>query len=60
MFPIGNRMGDQGAVFGDGSSNGVYRGLGRALSALMYSEQACESFVAYSLGNTGSPDANRN
>lgn len=60
MFPIGNRMGDQGAVFGDGSSNGVYRGLGRALSALMYSEQASESFVSYSLANTGSPDANRN
>ncbi|MDO5097457.1 MAG: tubulin-like doman-containing protein [Corynebacterium sp.] len=59
MFPIGNRMGEEGAKFGDGSSTGVYRGLGRALSALMYSDQASDSFVQYSLANTGSPGANR-
>ncbi len=60
MFPIGNRMGQEGAQFGDGSAKTIYRGLGRALSALMYSDTASESFVQYSLANTGSPDGNRN
>ncbi|MDO4760617.1 MAG: tubulin-like doman-containing protein [Corynebacterium sp.] len=59
LFPIGNRMGSDKARFGDGSSTAVYRGLGRALSALMYSDKASDSFVTYSLANTGSPDALR-
>lgn len=59
LFPIGARMGAKGARFGDGSPNTVYRGLGRSLAALMTSEKSAESFVAYSLGNTGAPEADR-
>lgn len=59
IFPIGGRMGQEGAQFGDGSAKTIYRGLGRALSALMYSNQASDSFVQYNVSNTGSPGANR-
>ncbi|WP_130840541.1 tubulin-like doman-containing protein [Corynebacterium neomassiliense] len=59
LFPIGARMGATGARFGDGSPETVYRGLGRSLAALMTSEKSAESFVSYSLGNTGSPEADR-
>lgn len=59
LFPIGARMGAKGARFGDGSPNTVYRGLGRSLAALMTSEKSAEAFVAYSLGNTGAPEADR-
>ena len=60
LFPIGARMGATGARFGDGSPNTVYRGLGRSLAALMTSGKSADSFVAYNLGNTGSPEADRN
>ena len=59
LFPVGGRMGATGARFGDGNPNTVYRGLGRALAALMTSEKSADSFVAYSLGNTGATAANR-
>ncbi|WP_313504682.1 tubulin-like doman-containing protein [Corynebacterium variabile] len=59
LFPIGGRMGATGARFGDGNPNTVYRGLGRALAALMTSEKSADSFVQYSLGNTGATAANR-
>ncbi|MBP3089256.1 hypothetical protein EML15_08870 [Corynebacterium sp. sy017] len=53
MIPIGSRMGGQGTAFGDGSADSVYRGLGRALAALMSSEKASRSFKSYTLANTG-------
>ena len=59
MFPIGSRMGGQGTEFGDGSPGSVYRGLGRALAALMSSERASHSFKAYTLANTGVPSMDR-
>ncbi|WP_448852102.1 tubulin-like doman-containing protein [Corynebacterium sp. 335C] len=54
LFPIGARMGGQGARFGDGSTNGVYRGLARALAALVSSDRASHDFKGYRLANTGS------
>ncbi|WP_080793014.1 tubulin-like doman-containing protein [Corynebacterium pacaense] len=59
LFPIGARMGSQGTVFGDGYPDTVYRGLGRALAALMASEEASDSFASFFLANTGSPDSDR-
>ncbi|MGP5589794.1 tubulin-like doman-containing protein [Corynebacterium variabile] len=59
LFPVGGRMGATGARFGDGNPNTVYRGLGRALAALMTSETSADSFVQYSLGNTGATAADR-
>ncbi|SQG63572.1 Uncharacterised protein [Corynebacterium renale] len=59
VFPIGARMGKQGNVFGDGTPSTIFRGMGRSLTALMFSEQASFSFQAYALGNTGSPAADR-
>lgn len=59
LFPLGARMGSQGTVFGDGTPNTIYRGVGRALAALMASEEASNSFASYLLANTGSPDADR-
>mgnify|MGYP000852730649 CR=1 FL=1 len=59
LFPLGARMGAQGTVFGDGTPDTIYRGVGRALAALMASEEASNSFASYLLANTGSPDADR-
>lgn len=59
IFPIGARMGANGTVFGDGNPSTIYRGMGRSLAALMFSEQASASFHGYALANTGSIDANR-
>ncbi|WP_151549558.1 MULTISPECIES: tubulin-like doman-containing protein [Corynebacterium] len=60
LFPIGSRMGEERARFGrEGSPSEIYRGLGRALSGLVYSEQASADFVQYDLGNAGAPDAKR-
>lgn len=59
LFPIGARMGGQGSRFGDGSANSVYRGLARALAALMASEKASIDFKSYTLANTGSQEGDR-
>lgn len=59
LFPIGGRMGSQGAVFGDGTALDVYRGLARALSALVASESASQDFRSFRMGNTGSPEGDR-
>lgn len=59
LFPIGARMGGQGSRFGDGSVTAVYRGLARALAALMSSERASTSFKSYTLANPGSIDVKR-
>lgn len=59
MIPVGARMGGQGAMFGDGTPQAVYRGLGRALAALMTSDQASNSFRSYTLANTGAIASDR-
>ena len=59
LFPIGARMGSQGSRFGDGSVNAIYRGLARALAALIASDKASESFKSYTLANPGSIDVKR-
>lgn len=59
LFPVGGRMGATGARFGDGSPNTIYRGLGRALAAMVSSEKSADSFVSYSLANSGGLAANR-
>ena len=59
VFPIGSRVGGDGATFGDGSMEGVYRGLGRGLSALMLSGIATNDLVAYRLGNQSAPNVDR-
>ena len=51
VFPIGRRIGGDGAYFGDGSADGVYRGIGRALAGTMLSEAATGQYVDFMLGN---------
>lgn len=51
VFPVGRFAGTERTMFGDGSQNAVYRGLGRGLAALMRSEQASHEFVHYDLVN---------
>ncbi|SHI87588.1 Tubulin like [Tessaracoccus bendigoensis DSM 12906] len=51
VFPIGRRIGGDGAFFGDGSSDGVYRGIARALAGTMMSEAATSQYVDFMLGN---------
>lgn len=53
VFPIGRFSGAQRTLFGDGSQQAVYRGLGRGLAALMTSGSASNQFVSYDLTNTG-------
>ncbi len=51
VLPIGRRIGGAGAFFGDGTADGVYRGVARALAGVMGSEAASSQYVAYFLGN---------
>lgn len=53
LIPIGSRMGANGATFGEGTPKGIYRGMGRALAALMTSTSALEDFTRYTMGNRG-------
>lgn len=53
VFPVGRRVGTEGAPFGDGSQNAIYRGLGRGLSGLMMSGAATRQFIQYDLTNGG-------
>lgn len=59
VFPVGRYVGAERTLFGDGSQNAVYRGLGRGLAGLMMSGTASEQFVSYDLGNTASPVGDR-
>ncbi len=54
VFPIGSTIGGDGAVFGDGTTIGIYRGIGRALAALMLSDVQ-NSYVAHTVGNPTPP-----
>jgi hypothetical protein len=53
VIPIGNKVGLSGnvAMFGDGTLQTVYRGLGRAISALVASDAAFGPWVSYVVGN---------
>lgn len=59
VFPVGRYVGADRTLFGDGSQNAVYRGLGRGLAGLMMSGTASDQFVSYDLGNTASPSGDR-
>ncbi|MCT7366644.1 tubulin-like doman-containing protein [Mycolicibacterium llatzerense] len=59
VFPIGRYIGAERTQFGDGSQGAVYRGLARGLAALMMSGKATSQFVSYDLGNTASPEGDR-
>ena len=59
VFPVGRFVGAQRTLFGDGSPQAVYRGLGRGLAALMLSGKATEQFERYDLANSGSPAGDR-
>ncbi|MEZ0362977.1 tubulin-like doman-containing protein [Mycobacterium sp. pUA109] len=59
VFPVGRYVGADRTLFGDGSQNAVYRGLGRGLAGLMMSGKASDQFVSYDLGNTASPAGDR-
>lgn len=51
VFPIGAKIGENGAKFGGGRLEDIYRGVGRGLAALMLSGEATRSWSAYDLGN---------
>lgn len=53
VFPVGRYVGADRTVFGDGTPNAVYRGLGRGLAALILSASASQQFVEYDLTNGG-------
>ncbi|MDV7087266.1 tubulin-like doman-containing protein [Rhodococcus opacus] len=53
VFPVGRYVGAERTLFGDGTPNAVYRGLGRGLSALMMSVSATQQFVEWDLTNGG-------
>jgi len=60
VFPVGRFVGAEQTLFGDGSQQAVYRGLGRGLAALVASGTAAEQFAAYDLTNTGGIGGDRN
>ncbi|MCZ4079982.1 hypothetical protein O1W68_18710 [Rhodococcus sp. H36-A4] len=53
VFPVGRYVGAEQTLFGDGTPNAIYRGLGRGLSALMMSQSATQQFVEWDLTNGG-------
>lgn len=59
VFPVGRYVGAQRTIFGDGTPEAVYRGLGRGLSALMMSGQATQQFVEWDLTNGAGVAGNR-
>jgi hypothetical protein len=59
VFPVGRYVGAQRTLFGDGSPQAVYRGLGRGLAALMMSGQATQKFVEWDLTNGAGVAGNR-
>ena len=60
VFPVGRYVGAQRTLFGDGTQQAVYRGLGRGLAAMLSSGKATNEFVRYDLANTGSPVGDQN
>jgi hypothetical protein len=56
VFPVGAMVGGDGAIFGDGSMQGIYRGIGRALAGILMSEKATENYVDRMLANRSPAD----
>lgn len=52
IVPIGRRVGGNGALFGDGTAEGVYRGVARAIAGLMTSAGATDRWVGFTIGNS--------
>lgn len=50
VIPIGLKAGGTGAVFGDGTASGVFRGIGRGLARYIASP-AFESYVQFDIAN---------
>ena len=50
VTPIGLRAGGTGAVFGDGSTDGVFRGMGRGLARYI-SSPAFDRYVSFDIAN---------
>ncbi|WP_308652123.1 tubulin-like doman-containing protein [uncultured Actinomyces sp.] len=50
VIPIGLKAGGTGAVFGDGTTSGVFRGMGRGLARYIASP-AFESYVQFDIAN---------
>ena len=50
VTPIGLRAGGSGAVFGDGTTEGVFRGMGRGLARYIASS-AFDDYVSYDIAN---------
>jgi hypothetical protein len=59
IFPIGASIGGDGAKFGDGTPEGVFRGLGRALAATMSSDEATNQYIKSKIENPSPPTMNR-
>lgn len=59
VFPVGKYQGMDRTTFGDGTQQGVYRGLARGLAALMVSGSASASFRQYDLTNKDGLSPNR-
>lgn len=57
VFPVGRFAGVNRTMFGDGTQDAVYRGLGRGLAALMLSGKAAAEFVSFDLGNNSGDKA---
>lgn len=51
VFPVGSAIGGEGAKFGGGTQNGIYRGLGRALAAIVGSDRAAKEYIQYKISN---------
>jgi len=59
VFPIGASIGGDGAKFGDGTMQGVYRGLGRALAAMVGSDSASNQYSKSNFENPTRPTMDR-
>jgi hypothetical protein len=59
IFPVGSAIGGDGAKFGGGTQLGVYRGLGRALSAIIGSDRASTEYISYKIANPNPQPINR-
>ena len=51
VFPVGRYVGAQRTIFGDGTPNAVYRGLGRGLAGMVLSGTATQQFIEWDLTN---------
>jgi hypothetical protein len=59
IFPVGSAIGGDGAKFGGGTQYGIYRGLGRALAAIVGNERAANEYISYKIANPNPQPINR-